>query len=96
MSQFDSEINSLRLRLAALEEQKRNETEREAEKKEFPLKTFEDVVLSLKYVRRGGSNKFQNERYLHARGKLEYLEPIFNVLKNIQERLEVLEKGKPT
>ena len=91
MSDLDSELNSLRLRLAALEMQKRNETKIAAEKKTFPLKTLEEVVDTLNRVPRGGSSKFQNERYCHAKGLLEYLQPILNMLKNIQERLDVLE-----
>jgi hypothetical protein len=92
MSHLDSELNSLRLRLVALEEQKQIETEIASEKKAFPLKTLNDFVDKIKSVPSGGTNKFQNERYNHARAKLEYLQPILDTLKNIQERLEALEK----
>jgi hypothetical protein len=44
MSAIDSELETLRLRLAALEEQKRVEAEALAEKKAFPLKTLESIV----------------------------------------------------
>jgi len=95
MSQLDSELNLLRARLASLEEHKRIQSETVAEKKAFPLKTLEGIVDIHRNVRQGGSNKFQNERYIHSREKLSFLEPILDVLKNIQERLEVLEKHPP-
>ena len=94
MSQLDSEIISMRLRLASLEEQHRFETEIASEKKTFPLKALEGMIDNHRGVRAGGSNKFQNERYRSSREKLSFLEPILDALKNIQERLEVLEKNK--
>ena len=92
MSQLDSELNALRIRLATLEEQKRIESEIASEKKAFPLKTLEDIIDSHRSVRSGGFNKFQQERWNYAQGKLAFLEPIFIMLKNIQERLDALEK----
>ena len=88
MADIDSEINGLRLRLAALEAHKQIT----AEKKAFPLETLEEIVHQNKNVRKGFDNKFQNERWHNAQDKLTYLEPIFNMLKSIQERLDVLEK----
>jgi hypothetical protein len=93
MSHLDSELNSLRLRLVALEEQKRIETEIVAEKKTFPLKTLDDFVDKKK-------DQVQNNRYsksiplarFYDQEKLEYLQPILDMLKNIQGRLEALEK----
>jgi hypothetical protein len=93
MSHLDSELNSLRLRLVALEEQKRIETEIAAEKKTFPLKTLDDFVDKKK-------DQVQNNRYsksiplarFYDQEKLEYLQPILDMLKNIQGRLEALEK----
>jgi hypothetical protein len=92
MSQLDSELNILRIRLATLEEQKRIETEIASEKKAFPLKTLEEQIQIHKNVPHGNSNKFQNERYWKSREKLSFLEPILDALKNINERLETLEK----
>jgi len=92
MSHLDSEIIALRIRIASLEEQKRIDSESASEKKAFPLKTFEEQIEIHKNVRRGNSNKFQNERYINSREKLSFLEPILDVLKNINERLEILEK----
>jgi hypothetical protein len=88
MTDIDSEINGLRLRLAALEAHKQIT----AEKKAFPLETLEEIVDKNKNVRKGFDNKFQNERWHNAQDKLTYLEPILNILKGIQERLDVLEK----
>ena len=92
MSQFDSELNALRIRIATLEEQKRIESETASEKKAFPLKTLEVIIDSHKGVRVGGSNKFQNERWRNSQDKLAFLEPILNALKDIEGRLEILEK----
>lgn len=92
MSHLDSEINTLRIRIAALEEQKRIETEIASEKKAFPLKILEEQIQIHKNVPHGNSNKFQNERYWKSREKLSFLEPILDVLKNINERLELIEK----
>ena len=44
MSQLDSELSALRIRLATLEEQKRIESE----KKAFPLNTLEDIIVEKK------------------------------------------------
>ena len=93
MSHLDSELNSLRMRLVALEEQKRIETEIASEKKAFPLKSLDDFVDKKK-------DQVQNNRYsksiplarFYDQEKLEYLQPILDMLKNIQGRLEALEK----
>ena len=92
MSQLDSELNALRIRLAILEEQKRIESESASEKKAFPLKTLEEQIEIHKSVSHGNSNKFQNERYRKSRDKLSFLQPILDALKNINERLDALEQ----
>ena len=79
MSQLDSELQLLRIRLAALEEQKRTEDE----KKSFPLKTLEGVVDKYKSIGHGCAK---------TKETLAFLEPILDILKNIQERLDILEK----
>ena len=93
MSAIDSEVERLRLRLAALEQQKRIEEASAAEKKAFPLKTLEGILdEKRKQIERNRYSKsFPLARY-YDQEKLAYLEPIFNMLKNIQERLDVLEK----
>ena len=93
MSRLDSELNLLRQKLAALEEQKRIELEKNAEKQANPLKVLGDIIDGKRrnierssYSKNGPLAKFYEEE------KVAYLEPIFNMLKNIHERLEVLEK----
>ena len=92
MSHLDSELNSLRLRLVTLEEQKRVQTEIASEKKAFPLKALDNFVDKKK-------DQVENNRYsksiplarFYDEEKLEYLQPILDMLKNIQGRLEALE-----
>jgi hypothetical protein len=93
MSQLDSEINAVRARLNALEEQKQLEEKLALEKKKFPLKTLEDIIIDKRM-------QIQNNRYsknvplarFYDVEKIGYLEPILDALKNIQERLNALEK----
>jgi hypothetical protein len=93
MSTIDSELETLRLRLASLEEQKRIEAETAAEKKAFPLKTLEGILdEKKKQIERNRYSKSIPLARFYDQEKVAYLEPIFNMLKNIQERLEVLEK----
>jgi len=91
MSHLDSELNALRIRLAALEEQKRIELESTSEKKAFPMKALEELVDGHRNVP-PGAGKIRSESYRYSREKLSFLEPILDVLKNIQERLDALEK----
>ena len=94
MSQLDSELNALRQRLAALEEQKRIQAEIALEKKTFPLKTLEEIIDAKRMqIERNSYSKSIPLARFYDQEKLAYLEPIFNMLKNIQERLEVLEKN---
>lgn len=93
MPHLDTELHSLRLRLAALEEQQRTEAGREAEKKAFPLKTLESFIdEKRKVIERNNYSTSIPLAKLYDREKLAFLEPIFNMLTNIQERLEALEK----
>ena len=98
MSSIDSELERLRLRLAALEEQKRIEEAAAAEKRILPMKTLEGIldkkrkqieVLTAPNRQQTFPVRTETEQ---IKENLAYLEPIFNMLKNIQERLEVLEK----
>jgi hypothetical protein len=94
MSQLDSELNSLRARLAALEQQKRIETETALEKKAFPLKTLEKIVdAKRKEIEQNSYSKSIPLARFYDQEKLAFLEPILTMLKNIQERLEVLEQN---
>ena len=93
MSAIDSELLLLKQRLSALEEQKRIEAEKEAEKKANPMKVLKDIIDEKK-------QQIENNRYskslplarFYDQEKVSYLEPIFNMLKSINERLEALEK----
>jgi hypothetical protein len=93
MSQLDSELNALRIRLATLEEQKRIESEIASEKKAFPLNTLEGIIdKKRKQIERNSYSKSIPLARFYDQEKVEFLEPIFNMLKNIQERLDALER----
>lgn len=90
MSQLDSEIIMLRRRLAALEEQKQFEVNKASEKKELPLKTLE-VLIDYYGGLIPGKDQYQTEKWRKSQEKLKFLKPILDVLKEFQERLEILE-----
>ena len=93
MSHLDSEITSLRLRIASLEEEKRKESEHVSEIRESPVKTLEGIVTEKrKQIERNNYAKSIPLARFYDQEKLSFLEPILSALKNIQERLEVLEK----
>jgi hypothetical protein len=93
MSQLEKELNLLRIRLAALEEQKRIEIENAKKKKAFPLDTLEDIIIEKrKQIEQGRYSKSMSLAKFYDEEKLAVLEPIFDMLKNIQERLIILEK----
>lgn len=93
MSQIDNELNLLKQRLAALEEQKRIEAEKEVEKKANPIKVLGEILDEKK-------KQIENNRYskslplarFYDQEKVAMLEPIFNMLVDIQKRLDALEK----
>ncbi len=91
MSQLDSEIMMLRKRLADLEEQKQMEVKKASEQKELPLKTLEILIDHYESLV-PGKNQIQEEKWRKSREKLIFLKPILDVLKEFQERLEILEK----
>lgn len=92
MSHLDTELASLRLRLAALEEQKRIETEK-ADKKAFPLKALEGIIDEHRNrIDRNSYSKSLPLARFYDQEKVSFLEPIFDMLKDIQRRLEILEK----
>jgi len=118
MSQLDTELTLLKQKLAALEEQKRIELEKETEKKENPLKVLEEILNEkkkwihdtntiikekhkyddnrmhyFKQLNQVTSNYLNAEiHYFNEQDKLAILEPIFNMLQDIQKRLDALEK----
>jgi hypothetical protein len=91
-TEMESELNLLKQRIAFLEEQKRNQIEKEAEKKANPMKVLELIIDEKK-------KKIANDRYsksiplarFYDEEKVSMLEPIFNMLLDIQKRLDVLE-----
>jgi hypothetical protein len=93
MSEIDSEIQALRARINALEEQKAIRVEKAEKERAFPLETLEAIIHSHRSTSKGVSNKFQQERWRNSQEKLVFLEPIFNMLVDIQKRLEVLENA---
>jgi len=93
MSQFDNEINLLKQRIINLEEQKKIQEETE-------LKKNGNTLGSLKVIIDDKRNQIQKNRYsksvplarFYDIEKLGYLEPIFNMLKDLNDRLDFLEK----
>ena len=93
MSQLDSELNALRIRLATLEEQKRIESESASTKMAFPLMALEGIIDEKReQIKRNSYSKSIPLARFYDQEKVAFLEPIFNMLKNIQERLDALEK----
>ena len=98
MSQIDNDLNLLKQRIAALEEQKRIEAEKEAEKKANPMRVLEGILNEKKkQIERSRENySYSSKSVLLTRyyneEKVAMLEPILNMLVDIQKRLDALEK----
>lgn len=91
MSNIDSQIIALHKQIAALEEQKRIMAEKKSET--FPLKTLEMIVNEYEHMVPGKINdRWEQERWRESRKKLRFLTPILDALKDIQERLDILEE----
>jgi hypothetical protein len=94
MNSLDSEITLLRQRLAILENQQRIEVQKEEDKKAFPLKTLETIIDEKRsQINRNSYSRNIPLAKFYDQEKLAMLEPIFIMLKDINERLEVLEKN---
>jgi len=92
MSQIDLELRLLRQRLAYLEQQKITELERELQKKAHALQLLENLINEKK--ERIEKNRYSRSVPIAAyydSEKIAFLEPILNVLKDFQGRLEALE-----
>jgi hypothetical protein len=73
--------------------QKRTETEIASETKAFPLQTLEGIIQEKrKQIERNSYDKSLPLASFYDQEKVAFLEPIFNMLKNIQERLDALER----
>lgn len=92
MSHLDEDITTMRLKLAALEERKRVETEAEAAKKANPLKTLETNLTQTRQSIEYHSRHKRWTEAMHARGRVADLESILEMLTQIQTRLDVLER----
>lgn len=92
MNQIDIELEVVRNRLSYLEEQKKNEEQKQIKKLNNPLKTLETIIdEKRKQIDRNSYSKSIPLAKFYDQEKLAMMEPIFNMLKNINERLEVLE-----
>jgi len=92
INQIDNELNVLRNKLASLEEQKKIEEQKELDKVNNPLKTLETIIdEKRKQIERNSYSRSIPLARFYDQEKVATLEPIFNMLKNIQERLEILE-----
>jgi hypothetical protein len=92
MPQFDSDLTILS-RLVALEEQKHIESEALLEKRAFPLKTLEGILNEKrKKIERDSYSKSVPLGKFYDKEMIAFLEPVFTMLKNIQDRLDDLEK----
>jgi hypothetical protein len=97
MNQVDSELRLLRQRMLYLEQQKIAELERELQKKAHALQILENFIEDKK--ERIQKNRYSRSVPLAAYydgEKIAFLEPILNVLKDFQLRLEALESAKST
>jgi hypothetical protein len=93
MSQLDSELDRLRVRIATLEEQKQKDMEIASDKKSYPLKTLECIINEKRgQIERNRYSKSLPLARFYDQEKVGYLEPILDALKNINDRLDVLEK----
>jgi len=92
INQIDNELNLLREKLALLEEQKKIEEQKELDKLNNPLKTLEMIIdEKRKQIDRNSYSKSIPLARFYDQEKLSMMEPIYHMLKNIQERLTVLE-----
>jgi hypothetical protein len=92
MSAIESELSLLKQRLAALEELKRIEAEKEAEKKANPMKVLVDIIdEKKKKIERNSYSRSLPLARFYDQEKVAMLEPILNMLQDIQKRLTALE-----
>jgi hypothetical protein len=110
MSAIDSELNLLKQRMAVLEEQKRIEAEKAEKKanpikvlgeildeKKKLRNVLDDAPRHGPSLRPSKTIPMGTEEFdwlCDQNDKAKYLEPIFNMLKSINERLDVLENKK--
>ena len=102
MSDLDSELLSLRVRLASLEEQKRIEQQ----KKLYPLNNLKEIIDTTKNALESettqGNWTIRNDTTVrrgtpltivsYEKDKFKFLEQIYLTLNNMNKRLEALER----
>jgi hypothetical protein len=97
MSQIDSELRLLRQRLAHLEEQQLAEIKKELQKKAHALQFLENFIEEKKdRIRQNRYSRSVPLAAYYDGEKIAFLEPILNILKDFQTRLEALEAAKST
>jgi hypothetical protein len=97
MSQIDSELRLLRQRLAHLEEQQLAEIKKELQKKAHALQFLENFIEEKKdRIRQNRYSRSVPLAAYYDGEKIAFLEPILNILKDFQTRLEALESAKST
>ena len=95
MSNIDSTLSLLRQKIEILEKQKKAEDEIKAAKEANPLATLGQIIEEKKeQISRNSYSKSVPLARLYDEEKVAILEPIFNMLKDIQQRLTVLEQGR--
>jgi hypothetical protein len=95
MSNIDSTLSLLRQKIEMLEKQKKAENEIKAAKEANPLATLGQIIEEKKeQISRNSYSKSVPLARLYDEEKVAMLEPIFNTLKDIQQRLTVLEQGR--
>ena len=95
MSNIDSELTLLRQKIEMLEKQKKAEDEMKVAKEADPLATLGQIIKAKKeQISRNSYSKSIPLARFYDMEKVDMLEPIFNMLKDIQQRLTVLEQGR--
>ena len=95
MSNIDFELTLLRQKIEMLEKQKKAEDEMKAAKEANPLATLGQIIEEKKQkINKNSYSKSIPLARFYDTEKVDMLEPIFNMLKDIQQRLTVLEQGR--
>jgi hypothetical protein len=95
MSNIDSELTLLRQKIEMLEKQKKAEDEMKAAKEANPLATLGQIIEEKKQkINRNSYSKSIPLARFYDEEKVAMMEPIYNMLKDIQQRLTVLEQGR--
>jgi hypothetical protein len=95
MSNIDSELTLLRQKIEMFEKQKKVEDEMKAAKEANPLATLGQIIEEKKQkINRNSYSKSVPLARFYDEEKVAMMEPIFNMLKDIQQRLTVLEQGR--